>query len=534
MTSASANPLTAFTLGDTRGNKRAFPSGRAALLCFVKEDCPTCGLSMGLIEAASRAFGGKLDVWAIGQDAEGNAKLIERHGLSVPMLDDSALKVSFAYDLDTVPTIILADAKGLERRRFVGFGREDWREMFAELARLSGTSGPEIKWDAYPESRPGCGSKSVEPEIAERMEAEKRGEHLTARRIEIGDSEDVFEFMFERGLTDGLPVVPPTPERVMRMLTGTRRDPREVVAIVPPNLAPVTVEKIAVNAVMAGCRPEYIPVVIAALEAVCTDEFNIHGVMATTWGATPVIVVSGPIRHRIGMNMGMMALGYGTRANATIGRAVKLVLRNVGGARPGEIERSTLGAIGKFTTCFAEWEERSPWEPMHVERGFKKEESVVTVFGLEAGSRQIADQTSRSARALAGSIGLGLEGCWHPKQHGAGEILLIISPEHADTIARDKWTKADVRARIQEITSRPIRELIPDAESGEGVRLKALGLVNPTSEQLEQKIPKFRKPENINIIVAGGEAGKFSAAFAGWMSGPMGSSSVSRRIEETT
>ena len=300
--------------------------------------------------------------------------------------------------------------------------------MFAELARLSGKPSPAIDWKSYPESRPGCGSKSVEPGIAERLEAEARGDKLTARRIELGDAEDVFEFMFERGLTDGLPVVPPTPERVMWMLTGTRRDPRDVIAVVPPNLAPVTVEKIAVNAVMAGCKPEYLPVVIAALEAVCTDQFNIHGMMATTWGATPVIVVNGPIRHRLGMNMGMMALGYGTRSNATIGRALKLVLRNVGGARPGDIERSTLGAIGKFTTCFAEWEERSPWEPLHVERGFNKEENVVTVFGLEAGSRQIADQTSRTARALVGSLGMGLEACWHPKQHNAGEILLVVSP----------------------------------------------------------------------------------------------------------
>ncbi|MGH7865839.1 MAG: TlpA family protein disulfide reductase, partial [Candidatus Binataceae bacterium] len=241
---------------------------------------------------------------------------------------------------------------------------------------------------------------------------------------------------------------------------------------------------------------------------------------------------NGPIRERIGMNMGMMALGYGTRSNATIGRAVKLVLRNMGGAKPGEIERSTLGAAGKFTTCFAEWEERSPWEPLHVERGFKREESVVTVFGLEAGSRQIADQLSRTARALVGSLGLGLEACWHPKQHGAGEVLLVIAPEHADTIARDHWSKAQVRERIQEITARPLGELLPDEESGEGIPLKALGLTNPTAEQLAQRISKFRKPEYINVIVAGGEAGKFSAVFGGWVSGPMGSSSVSRRIEE--
>ena len=193
---------------------------------------------MPLIEAAHRAFGAAIDVWAIGQDAEGNAKLVERYALTVPMLDDSALKVSFDYGLDTVPTIILADVNGHETRRFVGFGRDDWREMFAELARQSGVAPPPIDWNSYPESRPGCGSKSVEPGIAERLEAEARGDKMTARRIELGDAEDVFEFMFERGLTDGLPVVPPTPERVMWMLTGTRRDPREVVAIVPPNLAP--------------------------------------------------------------------------------------------------------------------------------------------------------------------------------------------------------------------------------------------------------------------------------------------------------
>jgi hypothetical protein len=528
---AEGSKLPEFSLRDRAGAEVKFPAGRPALLCFVKEDCQTCQLTMPIIEAAHGAFGSKLAVVAIGQDAEGNAKLVETHHLKTPMLDDSELKVSFAYGFDTVPAIILAAPDGSEMRRFVGFDKTDWQNLMVELARLSGVAEPRIEWTKYPQQRPGCGSKAVEPEIAERLEAEARGEKLSARQIEIGD-QDPFEFMFERGLTDGLPVIPPTLERVKRMLTGTRRDPREVIATLAPNMGPATIEKIAANAVMAGCKPEYMPVVLAALEAVATPEFNAHGIMSTTWGATPVIVVNGPIRERIGMNMGIMALGYGNRANATIGRAVKLTLRNVGGAKPGDIERSTLGSIGKFTTCFAELEERSPWEPLHVERGFQKTDSVVTVFGLESSSRQIADQTSRTAHALCGSLGLGLEACWHPKQHGAGEILLIVCPEHADTIARDKWPKAQVRARIQEITSRPLRELIPDAESGEGVPLKALGLVNPTPEQLDQRIPKFRRAENINMIVAGGEAGKFSAVFAGWVSGPMGSSSVSRRIEE--
>ncbi len=520
-----------FTLKDLGGKDRPFPTGRPALLCFVKEDCPTCRLTIPLIEAAHRAFGAKVDVRAIGQDAEGNAKLAGDNRLSVPMLDDSALSVSFAFGVEIVPTIVLAGPDGDEQSRFEGFDRADWRNLIAELARKSAMPEPDVDWDSYPAQRPGCGSKSVEPGVAERLEAAARGERLAARRIEIG-AQDEFEFMFERGLTDGLPVIPPTPERVSRMLTGTRRDPREVVAVLPPNMAPASVEKIAANAVMAGCRPEYLPVILAAVEAVAIPEFNIHGLMPTTWGATPVIIVNGPVRHKIGMNMGMMALGYGNRANATIGRAVKLALRNIGGARPGEIERSTLGAIGKFTTCFAEWEERSPWEPLHVERGFKKEDNVVTVFGLESGSRQIADQHSRTASALSTSFALGLEACWHPKQHLAGEVLMVVSPEHADTIARDGWSKAQVRARIQEATARPLRELLPGEDCGEGVPLKALGLDSPSAEQLEQRIPKLRKPENIKMIVAGGEAGKFSAIFAGWVSGPVGSVSVSRRIEE--
>ncbi len=530
-----ADSLPSFTLTDQHRRVHSFPCGRPVLLCFVKEDCPTCGMTMPLIEAAWQAFNGEVEVAAIGQDAAGNALLVGRHALTVPMLDDSALKVSFAYNVEIVPTMVLADASGAELRRFEGFDKSDWQSLLSQAAHLAGGRAPRIDWHAYPAARPGCGSKSVEPGVAERLAAEASGLSLRARQIELGAEEDPFEFMFERGLTDGLPVIPPTPERVMRMLTGTRRDPQEVIAAVPPNLAPLTIEKVAANAVMAGCRPEYLPVVIAVLEAVCTDEFNIHGVMATTAGATPTIVVNGPIRHRLAMNMRVGVLGSGNRANATIGRAVKLALRNVGGARPGEIERTALGGPGKYTACYPEWEERSPWEPLHVERGFRREDSVVTVFALEPGPRLIVDQLSRTAHALAGSLGMALESCWHPKLHGYGEVLLVVSPEHADTIARDGWTKAQVRNRIQEASARPIRELLPDADAGEGMALKHFGLAEPAAAgQLEQRIPKFRKPENINIIVAGGEAGKFSSAFGGWFSGPMGSMSVSRKIEEVT
>jgi len=482
---------------------------------------------MPLIEEVHRALGSAVEVWTIGQEREGNAILEKRHGLTLPMLDDSALRVSFSYQIEVVPTLIASDAEGRVLHRFEGFARKEWRSAVEKLAELVGMAAPDLQWQRYPELRVGCGSKSVEMGIADRLAAEAEGSPLRARRIEIGSADDPFEFMFDQGMTDGLPVVPPTPVRVLRMLAGTRRDAHEVIGIIPPNMAPATVEKIAINAVMAGCKPEYLPVVIAAIEAVCTPEFNAHGVMSTTWGATPVMVVNGPIRRRIAMNMGLMALGYGNRANATIGRAVKLVLRNLGGARPGEIERSTLGSSGKFTACFAEWEERSPWEPLHVERGFAANQSVVTIFGIESGSRQIADQTSRTARALGGSLGLGLQGCWHPKSYGVGDVLLVVSPEHADTLAREKWSKNQLRERIQEVTLRPIRELIRDEESGEGLPADAVA-----PAQLDHRVSKFRRPEYINIVVAGGEAGKFSAMFGGWVSGPVGSIAVSRKIEE--
>ena len=522
----STTLLPPFALDDQSGSARSFPTGRTALLCFVKEDCPTCFLSAPLIEGAAHAFGAATDVWAIVQDADHGAALATRHRLTLPLLDDAALRVSHAYDLDTVPTIILADGDGHELLRCVGFDKRDWQRLLSELARLAALRAPQIDWSAYPESRPGCGSKSVEPGIAERLAADAVGSPLRARRVDLAAADDPFEFMFERGLTDGLPVVPPTPERVLRMLSGSRRQAQDVVAIVPPNMAPATVEKIAINAVMAGCKPEYLPVVIATIEAVCTDEFNIHGVLATTHFPTPVIIVNGPIRHRIGMNFGINALGQGNRANATIGRAVQLVIRNLGGGRPGEVDRATLGQPGKYTLCFAENEERSNWEPLHVERGFQRDDSTVTIFAGGA-PMGFVDQLSRDARSLATTYGLVLSTASHPKHPLYGEIVVIVPPEHVDTFAKDGWTKDDVREQIQRVTTRPVRELMQNTECAEGLppaMAESLGLDTP--------LPKFRSKDMITLVVAGGEAGKFGAYLQGWVSGPMGSSMVTRKIEE--
>jgi hypothetical protein len=248
-------------------------------------------------------------------------------------------------------------------------------------------------------------------------------------------------------------------------------------------------------------------------------------------GAAPVMVVNGPIRHRIGMNMKLGALGAGSRANATIGRAVRLVIRNVGGARPGGVDRSTLSSPLKFTMCFAEWEEGSPWSPLHVERGFQAEDSVVTVFAMTSGPVLIVDQESRGADQIAGSLGLGLEGAILSKIHRMPmDALLVVCPEHIRTlISEGQYSKDRLRSRIQQVTSRPLREMVANEISGAGIPRAIADKMK--LEQLEALTPKFASEGNIHIVVAGSEAGKFSAAFHGWVTGPAGSMSVSRKIE---
>lgn len=518
-----------FSLQNSVGENVSFPNERTALTCFVKEDCPTCREAMPVLIALHNAFGGAIDFHIIGQTEQGNRTLEQTFEPPFSLLDDTTLKVSFASEIDTVPTLMLTDADGATERTLVGFVRDEWQALAAELSSRHGEEVA-IDWDTLPEWRPGCGSLSVDPSIADRLRAEAENSPLRARRIEIGSSDDEVEFMFDQGFSDGLPLVPPTPERVMRMLSGTRRDPQEVLALMPPNMGEVTVEKVAINAVMAGCRPEYMPVINTVVQAICTDEYNIHGVMATTMGASPVIVVNGPIRHTLDMGMKLGALGQGNRANATIGRAVRLLIRNMGGAKPGGTERSTLGNPMKFTMAFAEWEERNPWTPLHVERGFNEQDNVVTIFTMTSGPTLIVDQESRSASELAGTMGLCLEAAFNPKAHYATDCLLVVVPEHVDTLLRDGYTKADLRARIQEVTARPIRDLVGNEISGAGFKRDVTA--GMSEEQLNKMLPKFRSDDDIHIVVAGAEAGKFSGAFHGWATGEIGSISVSRKIDE--
>ncbi|MXY24413.1 MAG: TlpA family protein disulfide reductase [Acidobacteria bacterium] len=536
-----------FTLNDAAGATHVFSASNpdaapATLLFFFKHDCATCDLTAPVVERVQRGLStAGLRLIGVSQDDPRLTRnFAERHGLTFPCALDSDLAVSEAYGFDAVPALVLAGADGAVLASSEGWSKAEFTDLAARAAERCDIDPPAIEPpDAapLPAMRPGCGSRVHDPDVARRLAARRGGKALAARRVRVPSGLDVFEFLDEQGLTDGLPVVPPTEERVARMLEGTTRGPGDIVADVPPNLVPATVEKIAVNAVMAGCRPDYLPVVIAAVEAACTDAFNLHGVLATTYFVGPMIIVNGPIRHRIGLNSGRNVFGQGSRANATIGRALQLVVRNVGGGRPGEVDMSTLGQPGKFTACIAENEERSCWEPLHVERGFDRDQSTVTVFAAEA-PRAIRDQLSRNARSLATSMGMSMEAIAHLKLHRMDQALLVVSPEHVTTFERDGYSKQQLRERIQEVTSRPLRELLPTDECQKGMIPRNIPKDwldedgRPLPEALDNPLPKFLSPDHILIAVAGGTAGKFSAAVGGWASGGLGSRAVTVAIRE--
>ncbi|WP_214369888.1 hypothetical protein [Pseudonocardia sp. H11422] len=469
---------------------------RDGLVAVVKRDCPTCLL----VEPVLGQLGHRLTVFTQDDPAFPAG--------AADVRDDTTLDVSLALDIETVPTLIRF-AGGSETGRTQGWLREAWEE----LTGLDGL-GPDL-----PEYQPGCGSRTHDPELAEELLVRARGGTLSSRRLAISPLEDEAEAMFDRGWSDGLPVVTPTPARVLRMLEGTTRAPGEVVAVVPPNLVEATVEKVAVNAVLAGCRPEYLPVVLAAVEAACTDEFNAHGLLATTWGAGPAIIVNGPIVREIGMNAGGNALGQGNRANATIGRALQLVIRNVGGGRPGEVDRATMGHPGKIGFCFAEDEAGSPWEPLSVSRGIAPGTSAVTVFAAE-GPRGLADQISRTPESLVRSLAAGLRSVAHPKLPTAFDATLVVCPEHGRVFAEAGWSRDRLAVALAELLALDPAEI----ERGVGGIEEGLPAGVATGP-----VPKFR-PGGLLIAYAGGGAGMFSTVIGGWVGGPGGSQPVTREV----
>ena len=338
--------------------------------------------------------------------------------------------------------------------------------------------------------------------------------NLGSRTIDVADHDDIYEFLFDQRVTDGLPVVPPTRERVERMLTGTVRSPEEEIGKISPNYAPATVEKIAINAVMAGASPAFLPAIIAAVGAAAGGQFPLHGTIASTDGISPMMIVNGPVREQIGMNWGLNALGQGNRANMTIGRALRLVLRNIGGAREGESDQTVQGGAHKFTLTFAEHEDASPWQPLHVEHGYLPDESVVTLLPVIGGPRVCIDEYSRTARALVGSLAMGFDCIFSPNGQ-IGPSMLVISPEHAGVFRHDGWTKANIREAIVELTARPIRDRLATDRVGGGITQAALDLAGITEADLDRPMSKVAHPSHIQIAVAGSTAGKRTSIYPG-------------------
>jgi len=469
------------------------------LIAIVKRDCETCVMAAPVLGELARGRG--LRVYT--QDDPSFPETVPER------IDDTALNVSHRLKIEIVPTLIRLE-NGREVARTYGWDRGEWE-------RLSGLAG---LGRGLPESQPGCGAKNIEPGVVERLKVRFNETGLKSRRIELGEDEDEAEAMFARGWSDGLPLVPPTEERVLRMLDGTRRDPQEVIGLVPPALAAASVEKIAINAVMAGCKPEYLPVVLAAVEAVLDEGFAMHGVLATTQFAGPVIVVNGAVRRQIGMNAKGNALGQGNRANSSIGRALQLVIRNIGEGRPQEVDRATLGNPGKLSYCFAEDEEGSSWEPLSVERGVAPGVSAVTVFA-GFGLQGVIDQKSRTPESLSRSMAESLKAIQSVKLAPACDAILVVCPEHERTFRNAGWSKARLYEELYRLCEIPGEELVAGAR----------GIAEGGPASLAGKtINKFR-PGGLMIVRAGGGAGMFSGIIGGWSSGVRGSVPVTKEVK---
>ncbi|HQN10737.1 MAG TPA: hypothetical protein PLP74_01315 [Quisquiliibacterium sp.] len=470
------------------------------LIAVVKRDCPTCTLTAPVLaELAARE---RLTVFT--QDDPTFPE-------SVPArVDDTALDVSHHLKIEIVPTLIRR-VSGRETGRTYGWDRAEWE-------RVSGVAG--LGAD-LPAMRPGCGALNAEPGRLEDLLIRFGQTGLSARRVTFGEDEDEIEAMFERGWSDGLPVVPPTEKRVLRMLAGTTRDPKEVVGLCPPNLAELTVEKVAINAVMAGCKPEYLPVVLAAVEAALDPAFSLHGVLATTMFVGPVVIVNGPVRRQISMNARGNALGQGNRANATIGRALQLIVRNVGGGRPQEVDRATLGNPGKYTYCFAEDEEGSSWEPLSTDFGVARGVSAVTVFA-GFGLQGVVDQKSRDPESLSRSMAESLKAIHNVKLAPACDALLVVCPEHERTFRQAGWSKARLLEELYRLCEIPGEQLVRGARGiEEGYPPSVAGTTRN----------KFR-PGGLLIVRAGGSAGMFSGIIGGWSGGGFaGSLPVTREVK---
>jgi hypothetical protein len=319
------------------------------------------------------------------------------------------------------------------------------------------------------------------------------------------DPAALIEAYFDAGWTDGLPVVPPTDAAVAAMLAGAGLRGDEVVGEIPSRNTAVRADKLAINAVMAGCRPEYLPVVVAAVRGLCRPEFAYHGPASSTGGSAIVLVVHGPLARALGINAGTNAFGQGCRPNATIGRAVRLVMMNVMSTRPGLLDRATLGTPGKYAFCFAENEEDHPWQPLHVERGLPAGASAVTVLASNS-LAQVYNQLARTPEPLLRCFADALCNLGTPNVRGFNESLIVVAGEHAEVLRASGWSRRDVQAFVMAHARRPV------ADFKRAGRLP--GEVTAEDETTWRSM--FEAPEDILIVCAGGRAGSWSACLPGW------------------
>jgi len=471
----------------------------------VKKDCPTCALIEPVIHSLANNETLSLKVYV--QDDPSFPADIE------DVIDDSSLEYSYQQEIEVVPTLIrLSDGNDAqsEESRIYGWDKKQWQN-FTGIQEL----GAELI-----DFKPGCGSKTQDPGMDEVLALRFGKQILQARAVELAEAEDIMEACFERDWSDGLPVVPPTPLRVMRMLNGSDRDAAEIIGKVPPDNVPCSIEKIAINAVMAGCKPEYFPMVIASVEAALQDRFCMHGLLCTTYFSSPVMVVSGPVAKQIGMNSGINALGQGNRANATIGRALQLIIRNVGGGVPGGIDRANMGNPGKYTYCFAEDESDENWASLAMDRGFDRADSVISLFAGD-GLQPILDQQSRTPQSLAKSMAMSLRSVAHTKLFGMADAILVVCPEHRRVFREGGWDKEDLRKALYEELMSPGTDIVRGAND----------IAEGMPEKFKDKILNKFRDDGLHIVTTGGTAGMFSAIIGGWVaSGERGSQLVSTKL----
>ena len=527
------------------------------LLTFIETDCPTCRLTMPYLKRLSEALGPNGHrVVAVSQDPRKETdELVANYDVTFPVLLDVDLDASRAYDPTAVPAIFLVNEAGRIELSHVGFHKGDLNSVAEKM--LSGLGLPVLTVadldDGAPLMKPGCTSRHVEAAMAVGVESAVGVEPIEAAaavgsveapvevpvepspepidllperapratRLTLAEDEDPYEYCMSAGFSPFLPVVPPTAERVDAFLTAIPHPPDRVVGLVPPCYGPATIEKIAANAVMAGCKPEYMEVLLPVVRAACDERFNLHGVQATTNSATPLIILSGPAAKRLGFASGAGVFGNVARANSSVGRALQLMMANLGGALPGEIDMAALGNPGRFSYCIAENHEHSPWQPLHEDLGFGPDDSTVTLFAA-GGLMEVSEHTARTGAGVLRTIAATLAMVWSWRSCRRVEAVLVLCPEHAATLSSDGFSKSDVRDFLFEHTGVPLRAFEHEGTEGSQAR----GLYEEVLIDGEPHYRKFQDPSQIRIIVAGGTAGKFSGVLAGWLAGPEGSQSV--------